>query len=358
MLLLLCCWIIAGIRAEITPAMHYREKHGSICLHIKSPKHTHPEWLFEKDIIAISKIVTAKFKGKVRYYPNNSSLCITELNETDSGLYTFSFVNSNQKRSIETHTLHVEETVPTPFIQLSKQSLNLSVETCNTAVNCSVQDDWLCSVCDINSCITSQRSLFSKVNITIFLHHNTSIVCSGNNNVSKSNVSASIEGMCLGTPPPESPPKHELYVIVIGITFCVCLCTFAVWVAKMLFPTEYNLNQTSPALTIQPAVVQQHSAQRVSSSSSSQAEAFYENVDAGLPCQSPNISSTDEPGSKKDVNTLYSVLQTNHKTSHQGKNESSEETKGHQVTQEQPVQVDTVYSLLQKPRNVKSQHHQ
>ncbi|KAK5893368.1 hypothetical protein CgunFtcFv8_006245 [Champsocephalus gunnari] len=209
-LLLSFTWIIAGITAEIPPAMHYRVKNSSLCLHIKPPGYQEYEWLFEKDLIVHSKNIKTKYKDKVYYNPKNGSLCITKLNETDSGTYSLSFINSDDERAIETHKLIVEETVSRPFIRSSPLHFNLSADPCNITVNCSVQGDWVCSVCDNNSCTISQRSLFSKVNITIFLH-NRVIVCSGNNNVTKSNVSESMEGMCFGksNPEPENVIKNR-----------------------------------------------------------------------------------------------------------------------------------------------------
>ncbi|KAI4808395.1 hypothetical protein KUCAC02_000457 [Chaenocephalus aceratus] len=306
-LLLSFTWIIAGITAEIPPAMHYRVKNSSLCLHIKPPGYQVYEWLFEKDIIVHSKNIKTKYKDKVYYNPKNGSLCITKLNETDSGTYSLSFINSNDERAIETHKLIVEETVPRPFIRSSPLHFNLSADPCNITVNCSVQGDWVCSVCDNNSCTISQRSLFSKVNITIFLH-NRVIVCSGNNNVTKSNVSESMEGMCFGKSNPEPEVTLKLHIVIlICIALCVSLCAFAVCVPKRLFQTECNQKQTSPARIIQsqPAEEQSNSVPRVSSSTSSQA--WYENVDDALPCQtsSPNISPREELGSKREVDTVY-----------------------------------------------------
>ncbi|KAJ4948938.1 hypothetical protein JOQ06_020459 [Pogonophryne albipinna] len=108
-LLLSFTWIIAGITAEIPPAMHYRVKNSSICLHIKSSGYQKEEWLFEKELIVLSKNITPMYKDKVYYNPENSSLCITKLNETDSGTYSFSFINSVLKRQTETHKLIVED---------------------------------------------------------------------------------------------------------------------------------------------------------------------------------------------------------------------------------------------------------
>lgn len=130
--------------------------------------------------------------------------------------------------------------------------------------------------------------------------------------------------------------------------------------------------ETSTAPIIQSQPVEAQSVPRVSTSSSSQTEASYENVGATQPCQtsSPTISPRDELGSKQSqkVDTVYSFLQVPNVTSSLGKIDSS---KGHMEVQEastsryfpqdeaqHSAQIDTVYSVLQKPKNLKSQHHQ
>ncbi|TDG99653.1 hypothetical protein EPR50_G00195990 [Perca flavescens] len=166
-------------------------------------------------------------------------------------------------------------------MRMSGLHSNLSVGFCNITVNCSIQDDWASSVCNEDSCETSQRSLFRKVNITIFTD-NSSIICSGNNHVSTSNVSKSIETMCFR----ESNPEHE---------------------EASEQPIVITDTSTAPIIPSQP--VEAQSEPRVSTSSSSQAEACYENVDATQPCQtsSPTISPRDEQSQK--VDTVYSFLQ-------------------------------------------------
>lgn len=112
-----------------------------------------------------------------------------------------------------------------------------------------------------------------------------------------------------------------------------------------------------------------------STSSSSQAEAAYENVDAMQPSQtsSPNISPREEPGSKQSqkVDTIYCLLEVPNETSSLGKSDGSKAAKRDEKIRaasnsrsvtldeaEQHTQIDTVYSVLQKPKDLQSQHHQ
>ncbi|XP_068584439.1 uncharacterized protein si:ch1073-220m6.1 [Cebidichthys violaceus] len=374
MLLLLSCLMIAGITAKDTQTTHYRLKNGSMCLQVEeSPPYLQDTWLFNKEAIFLGKDITPKYKDKVKYDPSNHSLCINNLTETDSGIYTFSFFNSDFKDLKETHKLIVEETVPRPVMRMSALHSNLSAGLCNITVNCSIRDGWVWSVCDGEGCRTSQRSL-RKVNITIFTD-NRSIVCSGNNHVSTSNVYENTEAMCLRKPNPEHEETSEpptVIVIVTVIAVFVSLSAFAVCVVKGLFSTKYNRHQVeTPAARItqsQQVEAKPQSVSSVSASSSSQAEACYENVDATQPCQtsSPTISLREELGSKQsqEVNTVYSVLPA--VTSSLGKSDGGIDTERHKTTQEtssskyvpldEEEDIDTLYSVLQMPK--KPQHHQ
>lgn len=99
---------------------------------------------------------------------------------------------------------------------------------------------------------------------------------------------------------------------------------------------------------------------RVSSSSSSCAEASYENVNAGQ-TSSPSIIPAEQ---SQNIDTVYSYLQAP-KVTASGANSDSTEVRVASATQPvtldevgQPAQIDTVYSVLQKPKNLKSQHNQ
>ncbi len=111
------------------------------------------------------------------------------------------------------------------------------------------------------------------------------------------------------------------------------------------------------------------------STSSSEAEASYENVDPTRPSatSSPTIIPRDELGSSQSqpVDTVYSFLEPPKVKDRVGESDSSKDTKGHMAIKEastsqtvtlyetqQPVQIDSVYSVLQKPEKVESQHHQ
>ncbi|KAG7235281.1 hypothetical protein INR49_002853 [Caranx melampygus] len=137
--------------------------------------------------------------------------------------------------------------------------------------------------------------------------------------------------------------------------------------------TSFTKEQACNAQLIenQSIEAQSHPEPRASTSSSSGAEASYENVDASQPRQtsSPREEMGSMPNDK--VDTVYSTLQAANVAPSCGKSDRGKDMKGHKTNHqastsqavivdeaECPTQIDTVYSVLQKPTNVKSQHHQ
>lgn len=81
----------------------------------------------------------------------------------------------------------MSDVVPRPVIQMSALHSNLSADRCLIAVNCSVWEEWLMSVCNQSLCLMAERS-FGTVNITVSAGHR-SVLCIGRNDVSVSNIS-------------------------------------------------------------------------------------------------------------------------------------------------------------------------
>ncbi|XP_076581612.1 T-lymphocyte surface antigen Ly-9-like [Chaetodon auriga] len=221
---ILSCWIIAGITAEDPPTKHYRVKGSSLCLQVvKSPPHQDVQWSFNNKVIVFDKSINPLFKDKVDYSPGNHSLCIRNLTETDVGIYKAFVTDPEFVLSRETHSLIIQEPLPTPLIWTSERYSNRSAGICNITVNCSIQGWLLRSVCDEDSCTPSQRS-FSEVNITISAV-SASIVCSANNHVSSSNASESLEAICFNKSNSEEElPLKGPIVVVLRVIVCVFVC--------------------------------------------------------------------------------------------------------------------------------------
>ncbi|XP_023130815.2 uncharacterized protein si:ch1073-220m6.1 [Amphiprion ocellaris] len=368
---LLSCWIITGIMASSPSTMHYALKNGSVCLHVrKLPPYESAAWKISGKIIATDRKINPNYEKRVVYSPGNLSLCIYELNDEDAGIYEVSIQDSNFNAISEKHHVIFEEMVPVPVIVISVLQSNIS-GFCKTTGNCSIHDDWLSFVCEEDSCRTSQKS-FSKVNMTVSAD-NTGVICSASNHVSRNNASKSI-AMCYH----ESKPGHEeeftqfpKIELIIGVCCCGALLLFC-GVILAAACRHYRVKQHA-AQVIQSQPMEDHprSEPRISTSSSSQAEASYENVDVSQPNQTS--SPREELGSKQshEINTTYSVVQRPKAATRLGKSDNSNDMKGHENIQEaltsesvdldetqRSTHVDTVYTVLQNPKNLKSQHHQ
>lgn len=90
--------------------------------------------------------------------------------------------------------LLLPDAVPKPVLSISPMFSNQSAKLCNmtkVSVNCSIQDEWLMSTCDQDNCLITQGSR-KQYKITV-VTANKSVICIGSNQVSTSNVSASID---------------------------------------------------------------------------------------------------------------------------------------------------------------------
>ncbi|XP_034020159.1 uncharacterized protein LOC117504769 [Thalassophryne amazonica] len=223
MLLFLSC-IIAGITAKDPPVMHYGMKSSSICLEVgKLTSHRSTKWNFGDTVIVDDQGINPRYKKKVKYNSETSTLCLNKLTEADGGTYSFYSHDANFTSSTKTHRLIVQETVPRPVLRLSVLHSSPSTGFCNVTVNCSIQSEWLRSICDEDSCRASQRS-FDQLNITTY-NDNRTIVCRGNNYVSTSNNSASMDAICFSEANPEEELKPLVIVIIIIMCAFICLCT-------------------------------------------------------------------------------------------------------------------------------------
>ncbi|XP_029381641.1 T-lymphocyte surface antigen Ly-9 isoform X2 [Echeneis naucrates] len=365
---LLSFFILAGVMAVDSEVTHYQLKNNPLCLHVSKPeKYKRGEWTFAENLVADNDEINPKFTDKVVYNRQNFSLCLKNLTDADTGIYKLALKTVNLTSVSETHRVIVQENVPKPVIKMSVQHSNLSVGTCNITVNCSIQDDWVWSVCVKDSCTTSQKSL-SKVNISISTNYRT-VFCSGNNYVSTNNVSESIATMCFSKSIAENDKEAENktsqspFVVIIVFVVSLCLCAFMAFMAKKI-SSECNQHQeqasTSQFIRSQPLDSELQPEPRCSTSSS-EAEASYENVDT---TQTSNVRETLECVPSETVDTVYSILQAQNLMPPPGKGDSSKDAKGHKTTRgvstsqpvtvdkpEPPAQTESLYSVLQPTKS-------
>ncbi|XP_056156631.1 uncharacterized protein LOC130130819 [Lampris incognitus] len=326
MLLLLTCCLAAGITAQPPAKARYGLKGSLVCLHVKHDTRDHNgfDWTINNSIIIVDNgLLNPNYASNVYYDQENKSLCIRKANMTDSGLYEAS-IKVDFQRSVWTYDLKVQEAVSTPVLHMTVHS-NLSDASCNITVNCSVWDDWVWSTCDQGRCDAVQKSL-TEVNITVS-SRGGQIVCSGNNHVSRKNVSRHIEKKCLlGAPgtQPETPATSGVslwYVLglllplLCGLAFRKFCCSHGSFAKQQSLPINAEnslyrrggsaVSQTGNVHTATggPPVAERHHAGDEFSSSG------VEGTQQRFHAAHLTFPNAAESSQKQEVDTIYSLLQ-------------------------------------------------
>ena len=95
--------------AEDPSVIHYRLKNSSICLHVKKPPpYQSGQWTFAEKAVISGNSINPDYAEKVDYEPKNLTLCVRDLNETNSGIYQVSFVDSKFDAITESHRVVVQ----------------------------------------------------------------------------------------------------------------------------------------------------------------------------------------------------------------------------------------------------------
>lgn len=364
-ILFLTCWSFTGVAATDSLMMHYQLKNSSVCFHVKQkPPFQNGQWAFEDTVIVIDRTVNPNYTERVKIH-ENLTLCINRLTEKDTGIIKFSYV-SNFVTKLENHQIIVQDVVPTPVITVTPDNnFNLSSGPCNFTVNCSIQNDWLWSICDKESCRILQKS-FKKFNISIFTK-STTVVCSGKNYVSMNNITKSFSTICSVKSnleqEKESQPSPKIsemvYFIIPLIAALFIVCAFII--AKKIWKSKHN-QETSAAQLIQsgPLETQPPSEPRVSTSSS-EADPSYENVETSQPRENSIPRNEQVFSESLMVDTVYSIpkkpascIKSDKRNNPlaNGKTQETLTSGSANVNEEQKLtQIESVYSVLQMPKN-------
>ncbi|KAM4536736.1 uncharacterized protein PAE49_021216 [Odontesthes bonariensis] len=359
MILLLSCWIFTGITAGDPSTTYYCLKNSTVCLKVmKPPPYFDASWKFSGKVLYSSRGIHPSYKDRVRLGAANLSICVEKLTEEDAGIYEVSFTTYNFSSVLETHQIFVQEMVPRPVMTvMSERPSNLSAGSCSVAVNCSFHGDSLWSVCDEDGCRPSLKS-FGELNITIFSDNRT-VVCSGNNRVSRNNVTESMGTLCVRkkTDEPQEkwphPPVNGIVAVVLALVLLLVL-VFALSLSRCK-----NQAATSTAGLIQSGPLEEQTQPEARASTSSCSEASYENVDVGHPRERSIPREEQFSRESQKADTVYSIPKP---AASRSKSDGKKDSAGHKNTQETPAseavfsdepqhstQIDTVYSLLQKP---------
>lgn len=91
---------------------HYTLSNSTLCLDVDVSKPVkYSEWKVNETIITTTLDLNPNFTNKVDFHPENFSLCLKRLQDTDTGTYRFKFVG-DFKDSLVSHRVIVEGRIP------------------------------------------------------------------------------------------------------------------------------------------------------------------------------------------------------------------------------------------------------
>lgn len=327
------------------PLVKYRLINSSVCLNVRRPPpYISGKWMFGGKVIASGLRMNPNFTEKVVYSPGNLSLCINKLTAEDAGIYEVSFDDHNFTPLSEKHQVIIQDRVPQPV--MSVHHSNLSADPCRITVNCSFKEDWASSVCNPESCRTSQTSINNMININISTG-NGNVVCRGNNHVSENRASLKMAACFTETNLglPKKSQKHIIVLVAVFVGTLICSCI-------ILSAVRINCRRKEPqVIHSQPGESTSHSEPRASAASSSQADPSYENVDAAQPgsLESP---PADAIYSIPDVLASEPKSSSSKKSEGRGNMEEASTSASAALDESQPdTGPDTVYCLLQRAKS-------
>ncbi|XP_075884018.1 uncharacterized protein LOC142889274 isoform X2 [Nelusetta ayraudi] len=350
MLPLLFCVLIGGKKdTPPPPPMHYRLKNDSLCLQVSVPAKSYVNWLFnENKVIVYNNVVADSFINKVDYKPENNSLCINELTSNDSGIYTIAVFNLGNRITYN-HRLQVQDAVPKPVLSISPLLSNQSAQLCNMTANCSIQEEWVMSVCGQESCTVTHRSLH-RYNITVVAANNT-IICIGSNHVSNSSVSASTD-LCQSPLIPTVPQTTQLPALIkCGIVIVVIFALVLVILLLIFFIRKLYKNSAGATQPEEPPGPREGACGSSAVSREDATAAQANQLGRGSPSGPSGHSHPSGPSGPSDpsdpehslkTDTVYSFLKA--------PNAATCVDKRAEAPSEAETGVDTVYCLLQKPQ--------
>ncbi|KAM7400138.1 hypothetical protein PAMA_004712 [Pampus argenteus] len=131
-------------------------------------------------------IISSTYKGKADVSPQNHSLILKNVQQSDSGDYT-AVINGNEDQRVAEYKVIIQD--PVSPVDVTVKSVSTSTESCNLTVSCTTQDSHIDSTlrCDIQSCKQEggerSETTTSGSSLRIYLL-NDSIICNHSNQVS------------------------------------------------------------------------------------------------------------------------------------------------------------------------------
>ncbi|CAL9694377.1 unnamed protein product [Knipowitschia caucasica] len=325
LLLLLGLYCFSGVKAEIL----YGMKGQSVCLDPgEKPPFETAKWSHGATVIFSNNVMNPIFDRKVDYHKSNATLCIRNLTKEDVGSYKFIY-EPNFTNIEREFRLLVEDAVPKPAMSVTVEQVNVPSGLCIFNVNCSVHDLHLWSQCDQYRCRTAQQSS-SEINITASIHRHK-LFCVVHNHVSSKETSLQTEALCSSTGQ-DSPVSNYVTLALTTSALAIVVFLLLCFGARKFF---LRRRQKQQPRVIKSQPIEQHSQLRISTSSS-QADVSYENVD-------PETTASNRDGKADTVYCTLDLQPTSESQNFDGK------TATKSLRMERSDHVDTLYNAIQKP---------
>uniref|UniRef100_A0AAV2KNG5 Uncharacterized protein n=1 Tax=Knipowitschia caucasica TaxID=637954 RepID=A0AAV2KNG5_KNICA len=251
------------------------------------------------------------------------------------GLYCFSGVKAEILYGMK-------DAVPKPAMSVTVEQVNVPSGLCIFNVNCSVHDLHLWSQCDQYRCRTAQQSS-SEINITASIHRHK-LFCVVHNHVSSKETSLQTEALCSSTGQ-DSPVSNYVTLALTTSALAIVVFLLLCFGARKFFLRRRQKQQVcgnttktkshSKPRVIKSQPIEQHSQLRISTSSS-QADVSYENVD-------PETTASNRDGKADTVYCTLDLQPTSESQNFDGK------TATKSLRMERSDHVDTLYNAIQKP---------
>ncbi|KAM7400142.1 hypothetical protein PAMA_004713 [Pampus argenteus] len=143
-------------------------------------------------------IIASSYKGRADVSPQNHSLILKNVQQSDSGDYVADISTVNNQRVAEYEVIIQDPVSP---VDVTVKSVSNSTESCNLTVSCTTQDSHIYSTlrCDIQSCKQEggerSETTTSGSSLRIYLL-NDSIICNHSNQVSWTKDLREIRPLC------------------------------------------------------------------------------------------------------------------------------------------------------------------
>ncbi|KAM7400146.1 hypothetical protein PAMA_004714 [Pampus argenteus] len=172
--------------------------------HVKLEEGDSFKWRFNNSINVVrlfynnNPIINPTYKGRADVSPQNHSLILKNVQQSDSGDYT-AVISGDKEQRVAEYKVIIQD--PVSPVDVTVKSVSTSTESCNLTVSCTTQDSHIHSTlrCDNQSCKQEggerSETTTSGSSLRIYLL-NDSIICNHSNQVSWTTDLREIRPLC------------------------------------------------------------------------------------------------------------------------------------------------------------------